>query len=703
MGLFDRILRRKAAPIQRGERWRMGELETAAMNTKPPILNPWLTTTPIYPTGDYFVYSTQGFERNELVYAGMRRIMDAVAMTPLRIYDAHGNPIDNHPARKLLERPNPFMGEHLLWEMTVLYLYLAGQMFWVKVHARGGAVVELWPLRPDRVRILPSNAEYIAGYIYEIGGRQFPLDRADVIEFKFTHPIYEYLGLSPLQAALRRIAIDNEAADFTKVIFQNLAIPGVAIETQQAIDQAVADRLTTKWMNRFGGANRGKPMFMQAGMKVTRVALTMQELAFPDLDAANQTRVLMALGVPPILVGATAGLDASTYSNYEQARASFYEDTIQPLQARIDDRINHDLIEADFDGAGKIEARFDTSEVAALRLVRQQRHDAALKALAAGAITLNDYRARIGERAVAGGDIYLRPINLVAVPAANAAENPPAPAPAKPPESKALANASGAQNVEAAKKLALSRLARVDAFRPKFEAWARGEFRREGRDVMRVFDYQTKALTKDQAAAIVAELAALEAQWRREIEESSAPLIFGAMENAGDTIGAEIGIDFDLSNQGLIDFVRGYAFKFAQKLSATSAQDVKDLILKSLEEGWSHKELRDALAEKFSEWETSRAEMVAHTETMRAVNAAAVESYRRAGVKYKVWVADPDACPYCAAMDGTVVGVDDDYFKVGDTYHPNGAERPMTISYEDVSGPPLHPNCRCVTRAEAGV
>jgi len=515
--------------------------------------------------------------------------------------------------------------------------------------------------------------------------------------------------MSPLQAALRRIAIDNDAADFVKVMFQNLAIPGIAIETQNAIDQATADRLGTKWGNKFGGKNRGKPLFMQSGMKVTRISLTMQELAFPELDSANQTRILMALGVPPILVGATAGLDAATYSNFGQARASFYETTIEPLQKRLDDRINHDLIEADFEGAdGSVEARFDTSKVSALRVVRQGHREAALNDFKAGAITRNQYLAEIGQPREEGGDVYLIPINVQAVPLGEMPEAPaPAPAPKDPgppiAQGKSLAALVKSRDpsaLETVKRVVLGRNDMADKYYARLKAWARAEFKREARSAMRVVDIHAKALTHDQVAAILAEMVALEVEWKREAAASVQAVIAGIMDSAGEATAAEVGISFDLSNQGLIDFIRQYSFRFAQKISDTSAQDVKDVLLGGLGDGLSHNEVRAKLLEKFSDWDAQRAEMVARTETIRAANAAAVAVYKQNGITLKVWVADPDACPYCAALDGTTVGIDDSFLKVGDSYHPEGTPRAMAITYEDVGYPPVHPNCRCAIRAE---
>lgn len=74
-----------------------------------------------------------------------------------------------------------------------------------------------------------------------------------------------------------------------------------------------------------------------------------------------------------------------------------------------------------------------------------------------------------------------------------------------------------------------------------------------------------------------------------------------------------------------------------------------------------------------------------YTETQQAVYAAAFDAGY--GVE-KVWTTTKTAptppCAHCAALDGTVVGVDA-------LFTPPAGLTP----YTDLDGPPAHPNCRC--------
>ncbi|WP_206341757.1 phage portal protein [Streptomyces ureilyticus] len=74
-------------------------------------------------------------------------------------------------------------------------------------------------------------------------------------------------------------------------------------------------------------------------MDVKVLGLNLDQLRFPDLRTISETRICAGFGVPPVLVGAKAGLDRSTFANYAEARRSFWEETIMPDQRLIGDVI----------------------------------------------------------------------------------------------------------------------------------------------------------------------------------------------------------------------------------------------------------------------------------------------------------------------------------------------------------------------------
>lgn len=111
------------------------------------------------------------------------------------------------------------------------------------------------------------------------------------------------------------------------------------------------------------------------------------------------------------------------------------------------------------------------------------------------------------------------------------------------------------------------------------------------------------------------------------------------------------------------------------RIDATTRDGIRDMVTGALEDGVSNDDLADRLEESFL-FSEDRAETIARTETAFADVQGNVIGWQESGVVAgKEWItADADPCEDCDAMNGVVVGMDED-FEGGD--------------------PPRHPNCRC--------
>lgn len=100
------------------------------------------------------------------------------------------------------------------------------------------------------------------------------------------------------------------------------------------------------------------------------------------------------------------------------------------------------------------------------------------------------------------------------------------------------------------------------------------------------------------------------------------------------------------------------------------------------------------ITERLAEWTEKRPAKVATNETVRTANAIAMEQMRSSGVTRKVWVASGRTCPYCRSLDGTTVGIERNFFEPTDSYHPEGADAPLTFT-SSIGHPPVHQGCDC--------
>lgn len=169
-----------------------------------------------------------------------------------------------------------------------------------------------------------------------------------------------------------------------------------------------------------------------------------------------------------------------------------------------------------------------------------------------------------------------------------------------------------------------------------------------------------------------------------------------ALEFAGDT---ETEFTFTVTmRDALDDRIR----KFADDTNEETRKRLRDSIGEGLLNGENQAKLIERVRDVYDKATGYRSERISRTETIFLSNEAALESYKQSPyVSGKEWLAEPDACEFCATFDGLTVGLDADFSGLGDTLvGQQGGE--LTNNWLDVEAPPLHPNCRCTLLPVSG-
>ena len=109
-----------------------------------------------------------------------------------------------HPARVLLENPNPQCTWHELAFATEAYCALGGQCGWYKVRGLSSAPRELYPMNPMYMRPVMNRTEIVEGYYF---GRQPDLEkyyaRGDIAFFQRFNPLDPFNGMPDIAACFR--------------------------------------------------------------------------------------------------------------------------------------------------------------------------------------------------------------------------------------------------------------------------------------------------------------------------------------------------------------------------------------------------------------------------------------------------------------------------------------------------------------------
>jgi HK97 family phage portal protein len=642
---------------------------------------------PQYPTDNFVDNALGGYGKNEVVYACIQEITSSLAEAPIQALDSEMMPVDSDMTVELLKRPNKHMSGYEFWEITVNHMYLSGNAYWFKLKTGRGKVKELWPLRPDRMRVVPDVDNFVSHYVYNIDGKNHRIAKEDVLHFKFCNPTNEHIGMSPLRPAVRQIATDNDATDFSKVMLQNGGVPSGILRIPEPLSREARQRIKSQWKQAYGGDGRGEIAVLEGDTEFEQISMDMQSLAFADLRAISETRICMIFGVPPILIGAKAGLDRATYANYKEARESFWEETISALQRRLTAKLETD---PDLNPRGRT-FKFDLTMVPAMADQRQQKFNNAVMAVQTGIMTIDEARAEIG----------LEPLDeeIVPTPVPDVQEE----------EEKAVQSELEAKSKELTQlRQSMGTVSAADRYYDRFEHFTKKQFKKQGKQISTLLDefleskQQNKSIEDDLLVGdtnieeLLGKAAELETNWIKSASDEVAPIMQGLMTEAGEHASAHLQVKFDITNAEVLDFVQQQQFKFAESLGKTSSKQIKDALIKAIKNGSTIRELQNDLKDRFAgKMAKSRAASIARTETIRASNQGTRAVYKSAGITRMTWIASQDSCAYCQGLDGKTVSVEEVFVADGDEFQPKGATRPLDTSYGEISTPPCHPGCRC--------
>ena len=162
----------------------------------------------------------------------------------------------------------------------------------------------------------------------------------------------------------------------------------------------------------------------------------------------------------------------------------------------------------------------------------------------------------------------------------------------------------------------------------------------------------------------------------------------------------ELQMAFDVKNPNVEQWMDNYTSDLADEINKTTLDAIESAVADGLDEGYSNSVIAANISNVYDDCEDWRADMIARTETSRAMNEASNMTYIQSGVvKQKEWLVTEDdrTCPECLAMDGAIVDLEDTFT---DASAPAQSEEEQQAANEvtesdGINCPPLHPNCRC--------
>lgn len=386
---------------------------------------------------NYESFAKEAYGKNVVAYQAINRIADAIASVKLGVYRGETELVE-HPLVSLLKRPNPLQSYGDYVRAKVSFLMIAGNGYEERFMV-GKEVKELYQLRPDRMKVIPSSNGIPAAYEYTMNQQKVRWDMdlrtlaCDVRHLKLFNPINDWYGMSPIEAGSYAIDQNNESMAWMQSLLQNSARPSGALTVKDGgtLSDENFNRLKAQIEEQYSGSgNAGRPMLLEGGLDWQQMGLSPTDMGIIESKFSSSRDVALAFGVPPQLLGIPGD---NTYSNYSEARLAFWEDTALPLLQMIVNDWNSWL-----GVLYGVEIRPDVDSIPAIaekRLSMWQMADAS------NDLTINERRALKGYGPIDGGDVLF--VSSTEIPLSMASE--PLPEPTLTPEDiKALAYGSKA-------------------------------------------------------------------------------------------------------------------------------------------------------------------------------------------------------------------------------------------------------------------
>ena len=308
---------------------------------------------PVWSTRDYARFSDEAYTKNVIAHRSISLIAQGAASVSYSLFSqtrTRETELSRHPLLALLASPNPLQAGTAFFEALYSTRLIGGNAYILAAGPQGEAPSELHLLRPDRVAVLAGKGTLPQGYRYSIGQgyTDYPVDalsgQSRIAHIKNFHPLNDWYGLSPVEAAAYSIDQHNQAGAWNQAMLQNGARPsGALVVTERERGGSLSDeqylRIKAQMEEQFSGAaNAGRPILLEGGLDWREMSLSPKDMDFINAKHSSARDIALAFGMPPQLLGIPGD---NTYSNLAEARLGLWEQTILPLVHHVTDTLNH--------------------------------------------------------------------------------------------------------------------------------------------------------------------------------------------------------------------------------------------------------------------------------------------------------------------------------------------------------------------------
>jgi len=641
------------------------------------------------------------------VYACVRIISETVASLPLKIYRTKDNggkeERQDHSLYTVLhDAPNEEMTAMTFREMLQAHVLTWGNAYAYIMRDNTNRVTGLYPLMPNKT--WPHRDPQTAQIIYWTGlpdGTFRWIPKQDVFHLRGLG-FDGMIGYSPIQMAREAIGLGLAAEEFGARFFGQGTHIGGFVQYPESLSDAAYQRLKESVNEQYKGLGKSHLLLLlEEGGSFERMGVSPNEAQFLESRKFQIQEISRIFRVPPHML---ADLERATHSNIEHQGIEFVTQTLRPWLVRWEQEIKFKLIkDAEYFAEHSVEGL--------LRGDIQSRYQAYQIARQGGWMNADEIREKENMNPLPNekGQIYWQPLNIV-----EAGTDP------QEVQNDEDNNDNGnnddddgqrsqcfcggdhkatehrTQSSEWEQRSAAARDRLINRHQRNFEDAFKRVARRENNEIKKIANQELNNRSLGDFRDKVDEYYDKDSAFSRYLKRTLLPLVmtFGetVQEEAAQEVGGAVGLSesmeryLDDYTEGAVDYYRISSRDQMQSLARDAVDAGEDPLLK--------------VQERLDGWEETRPQNEARELTRNEANAVAERTWQDEGFTRKKWHALGDeTCPYCMAMDGTVVEIGGDFLRGGDEFKPEGAEEPIKRKH-GIKRPPLHRGCVCAIIAE---
>ena len=550
-----------------------------------------------------------------------------------------------------------------LW---VVYIYkeMAGwKIVWLKILKSYGVIEEKDAL---------DNIKY---YRYFNGQTYFEFQKEDIIKIKTFTPLFEKEGFSPLKAVASQVAMDFASIEYNRLFFENGGRPWTILKHEKQINPEVREQYLAKWKENFVWLkNANKVAFLDNWIDIVDFSANQKDMELTNQRTFTMDEVLMIFRVPKPLLWKSDGV------GFADRRVPWYyftEYKLKPKAYALAEQLQKSL----FKGIWFLAFEFP-----------QDKEDL-IKEYQANLITQNQYLLATwrqafneGDRTWDGSEMSIREEGKKEISAL---------------ETKIEKSIEKGFNLSLKKadfwseeynqKYWEVKIKRTDTYEENMAKIQK-----------KIWSAQEKEIIENiKKAKSIKEI-------KKESElfdEKKYKLLYIALYTKffNDFMGAEgkLAIEEISDETFAIAKINKWIGENIERMSKDIDETTRKEVFKIVKEGnrdgvWVW-QIVASVNSKFSLYTKKkwRIEAIVRSEITRASNKSQDEAYVQSRiVQYKEWytAVDERVCPYCNDLNKKKIWLWKDFFKEGDTHLGE------KITYENISYPPRHVNCRCTIR-----